>query len=62
MPSVLLVVRRQNSPVFSFPGGADAVVRVRVGVVEVEAKEEVSAFKDDDFVAVVFEREVGLWE
>lgn len=56
----LLVVRSQRNSMFCQPIRSDTVVRVGLRVVEVESKEELAAFKDDDLVAFVLERDVGL--
>lgn len=48
----LLVVRRENNRVLAGPVGADAVVRERLGGVEVEDEEEVSTLEDNDLIGL----------
>lgn len=59
--TVLLGIRIENDAVGALLLNTDAVVGVAVGVVEVEDKDQAGALKDDDLIALVLERDVGLW-
>ena len=58
--TVLLGIRVENDAVGARLLNTDAVVGEAVGVVEVEDEDQAGALKDNDLVALVLERDVGL--
>ena len=59
-PSELFGVGRKDRMVFARFFDADAIVGKRLGGMEVENKQQPGTLKDDDFIGLIFKRDVSL--